>query len=167
MNILLKMCARKNKKTHTFDIFTSLHINYPDKTLHHSCYQYHLTTRIAIFALWNRSSKYSWNLWLSIQIESYLLIDEGVQPLQTCLAERVTAVEFPGESLSQVIRTVADDAIQFTAVPGVLCSSLHITLDRSLGHRPILIWDPTEWAQYDTNISLCLSEMFSADFCNG
>lgn len=113
----------------------------------------------------HRSSKYSWNLWLSIQVKSYLLIDEGVQPLQTGLAERVTAVEFPGESLSQVIRTVADDAVQFTAVPGVLCSSLHITLDRSLTHR--LIRDPTEWAQYDTNISLCLPEMFSADFCNG
>ncbi len=42
-----------------------------------------------------------------------LLIDEGVQPLQTGLAERVTTVEFTGESLSQIIRTVADDTVQF------------------------------------------------------
>jgi len=123
----------KEKKTHlTF---------YPDN---HFCYECYLTTRF----------KSQWSIF-----KSYLLIEEGGQPLQTGLAERVTAVEFPRESLSQVIRTVANDAIQFTAVSGVLCHSLHITLDRSLGHRPILIRDPTEWAQYDTNISVFASDI--------
>lgn len=44
MNISLKMCERK----HTFYIFNSLHMNYPDKTLHYSFDQYYPTTRITL-----------------------------------------------------------------------------------------------------------------------
>lgn len=91
-----------------------------------------------------------------MKLDWHLLVDECVEALQTGLAERVSAVELSRESFSQIIRTVADDAVQFTAVPWVLRPGvcIHLPLHRSLRHRSILNRDPEERAQDDEHLHI-------------